>query len=93
MNATPDGSIAKPSRRAFIQGAAGGFLLAFHLPVFGSINESNTPAGDTSGKFAPNAFIRIDKAGKGRGDDDAWRTLERLVVAVADPRANRLLAG
>ena len=43
------------------------------------------------------AFIaecgRIDKAGKGRGDDDAWRTLERLVVAVADPRANRLLAG
>lgn len=36
---------------------------------------------------------RIDKAGKGRGDDDAWRTLERLVVAVADPRAARLVAG
>jgi DNA polymerase-3 subunit delta len=36
---------------------------------------------------------RIDRSAKGRGDDDAWRTLERLLVAVAAPRAERLLAG
>jgi DNA polymerase-3 subunit delta len=36
---------------------------------------------------------RIDRSAKGRGDDDAWRALERLLVAVAEPRAVRLLAG
>ena len=36
---------------------------------------------------------RIDYTAKGRGDDDAWRRLERLLVAVATPRAGRLLAG
>ncbi len=54
----------KPSRRAFIKGGiAGSFLLAFHMPLYG-INEPNQTRDDTAGKFAPNAFIRIDKTGK-----------------------------
>jgi len=51
------------SRRALLTGAlAGGFLLAFHLPVR-AVNEPVQPPDSTSGKFAPNAFIRIDEAG------------------------------
>jgi DNA polymerase-3 subunit delta len=34
----------------------------------------------------------IDRTAKGRGDDDAWRRLERLLVAVASPKASRLVA-
>src|SRR6195952_1049685 len=52
------------SRRSLLTGGlAGGFLLAFHLPVR-AVNEPVQPADDTAGKFAPNAFIRIDAAGK-----------------------------
>lgn len=36
---------------------------------------------------------RIDRAAKGRGDGDAWILLERLLLAIAEPRAVRLLAG
>src|SRR5262245_62544779 len=44
---------ALSSRRTFLGSAlAGGFLLAFHLPV------------RAASEFAPNAFIRIDHAGK-----------------------------
>src|ERR1700726_4969060 len=51
------------SRRALLTGAlAGGFLLAFHLPVR-AVNEPVQPPDSSSGKFAPNAFIRIDEAG------------------------------
>src|SRR6202035_868063 len=39
------------------------FLLAFHLPVR-AVNEPVQPPDDITGKFAPNAFIRIDSAGK-----------------------------
>ena len=64
MNAIVKDAIEKPSRRAFIKtGIAGGFLLAFHMPVYG-VNEPNQPPDDTGGKFAPNAFIRIDKTGR-----------------------------
>jgi isoquinoline 1-oxidoreductase beta subunit len=53
-----------PSRRALVTGAlAGGFVLAFRLPVKAA-NEPEQPPDDTAGKFAPNAFIRIDHAGK-----------------------------
>jgi isoquinoline 1-oxidoreductase beta subunit len=54
------------SRRALLtSGLAGGFLLAFHLPVRAlAPNEPVQPPDDTTGKFAPNAFIRIDTAGK-----------------------------
>jgi isoquinoline 1-oxidoreductase subunit beta len=51
------------SRRALLTGGlAAGFLLAFHLPVRAK-NEPNQPADVTEGKFAPNAFIRIDPDG------------------------------
>jgi isoquinoline 1-oxidoreductase beta subunit len=53
-----------PSRRTLMTGAlAGGFVLAFRLPVKAA-NEPEQPPDDTAGKFAPNAFIRIDHAGK-----------------------------
>src|SRR5271156_6163440 len=52
------------SRRSLLTGGlAGGFLLSFHLPVR-AVNEPVQPPDDTSGKFAPNAFIRIDPSGK-----------------------------
>ncbi|MFT3763086.1 MAG: DNA polymerase III subunit delta [Pseudoxanthomonas sp.] len=35
---------------------------------------------------------RIDRTAKGRGDGDAWLLLERLLLAVADAKATRLLA-
>src|SRR6266481_3151289 len=58
----PDGL----SRRVLLTGSlAGGFLLAFHLPLRAlTPNEPVQPPDDTTGKFAPSAFIRIDNAGK-----------------------------
>src|ERR1700720_4457191 len=53
-----------PSRRSVLTGGlGGGFLLAFHLPLR-AVNEPEQPPDVTAGKFAPNAFIRIDPAGK-----------------------------
>jgi isoquinoline 1-oxidoreductase subunit beta len=52
------------SRRSLLTGGlAGGFLLTFHLPVR-AVNEPVQPSDNTDGKFAPNAFIRIDPSGK-----------------------------
>src|SRR5260221_14562589 len=52
------------SRRALLTGGlASGFLLAFRVPVR-AVNEPVQPSDDTAGKFAPNAFIRIDHSGK-----------------------------
>jgi isoquinoline 1-oxidoreductase beta subunit len=52
------------SRRAVLKsGLAGGFALAFHLPVHAA-NEPEQPPDNPAGQFAPNAFIRIDHAGK-----------------------------
>ena len=52
------------SRRTLLAGGlAGGFLLAFHLPAHAA-NEPVQPPDVTEGKFAPNAFIRIDEAGQ-----------------------------
>lgn len=52
------------SRRGVLtSGLAAGFLVAFHLPIGAAVNEPQQPPDDTNGKFAPNAFIRIDKAG------------------------------
>jgi isoquinoline 1-oxidoreductase subunit beta len=51
------------SRRAVLTGGlATSFLLAFHLPMHAA-NEPAKAPGATNGKFAPNAFIRIDYAG------------------------------
>src|SRR5271154_1911846 len=53
------------SRRTLVTGSlASGFSLAFHLPVRAAVNEPVQPPDVTAGKFAPNAFIRIDEAGK-----------------------------
>jgi isoquinoline 1-oxidoreductase subunit beta len=53
-----------PSRRTLMKGGlAGGFMLVFHLPVQAA-NEPVLPPDGTEGKFAPNAFIRIDRAGR-----------------------------
>src|SRR5581483_5915806 len=52
------------SRRGLLTGSvASGFLLAFHLPVRAG-NEPVQPPDGTDGKFAPNAFIRIDATNK-----------------------------
>jgi isoquinoline 1-oxidoreductase subunit beta len=60
----PDTASRGLSRRIILaSGLAGGFVLAFHLPVRAA-NEPVQPPDDTTGKFAPNAFIRIDNAGK-----------------------------
>jgi isoquinoline 1-oxidoreductase beta subunit len=51
------------ARRDFVKwAAAGGFLLAFYVPAH-AVNEPEQAPDDTKGKFAPNAFIRIDKTG------------------------------
>ena len=50
-------------RHLLTSGLAGGFLLAFHLPVRAA-NEPVPMAYATEGPFVPNAFIRIDTAGK-----------------------------
>jgi isoquinoline 1-oxidoreductase beta subunit len=53
-----------PSRRSVLKvGLAGGFLLAFHLPAR-AVNEPEQLPDSTEGRFAPNAFIRIDHSGK-----------------------------
>ena len=54
------------SRRTLLTGGlAGGFLLAFHVPMAraaaANVAEGMPPE---AGSFAPNAFIRIDRAGK-----------------------------
>jgi isoquinoline 1-oxidoreductase beta subunit len=52
------------SRRAILTGGlATGFLLAFHLPLRAAGNEP-VQKDATDGKFAPNAFIRIDQTGR-----------------------------
>ncbi len=51
------------SRRLFLkQALAGGFLYAFHLPAY-AVNEPKQAPDDLKGRFAPNAFIRIDPTG------------------------------
>src|SRR5579862_6541799 len=60
MNAS---KMTSSSRRQFVKGAAaGGFLLTFYVPGR-AVNEPEQAPRDTKGQFAPNAFIRIDKAG------------------------------
>jgi len=55
---------SRVSRRAILSGGlASGFLFAFHLPVRAA-NEPIQPPDVTEGKFAPNAFIRIEESGR-----------------------------
>src|SRR6266851_8751539 len=56
--------VSAPSRRNVLKaGLAGGFVLAFRLPVR-AVNEPEQLPDSTESQFAPNAFIRIDHAGK-----------------------------
>jgi isoquinoline 1-oxidoreductase beta subunit len=60
-----DKTLPSVSRRALLTGGlATGFLLAFHLPLRAAVNEPEQPKDTTDGKFAPNAFIRIDETGR-----------------------------
>ena len=54
------------SRRVVLQnGLAGGLVLAFQWPLRAApVNEPEQPPDQPDGQFAPNAFIRIDNAGK-----------------------------
>ena len=54
------------SRRVVLQnGLAGGLVLAFQWPLRAApVNEPEQPPDNPNGQFAPNAFIRIDNAGK-----------------------------
>ena len=53
-----------PSRRAVLRsGLAGAFVLGFHLSAR-AVNEPEQLPDRTQGKFAPNAFIRIDRSGQ-----------------------------
>jgi isoquinoline 1-oxidoreductase subunit beta len=63
MNALENLSLAPSRRGVLAAGLTGGFLLAFHLPAR-AVNEPEQAPDRTQGKFAPNAFIRIDHAGK-----------------------------
>jgi isoquinoline 1-oxidoreductase subunit beta len=58
--------VRSASRRALLKGGlAGGFLLAFHVPLQAPrANEPEQVSGSTGGQFAPNAFIRINPSGK-----------------------------
>ncbi len=54
-----------PSRRGLLKaGLAGGFLLAFHLPVRAANEPEQTPRATPTASSAPNAFIRIYRSGK-----------------------------
>jgi len=53
-----------PSRRTLLRsGLAGVFVLGFHLPAR-AVNEPEQLPDSTQDKFAPNAFIRIDRSGQ-----------------------------
>ena len=58
--------VSSPSRRGVLKGGlATGLTLAFHLPLRAApVNEPEQAADSTEDKFAPNAFIRINHAGK-----------------------------
>jgi isoquinoline 1-oxidoreductase subunit beta len=57
-------SSGRMSRRTLLtSGLAGGFLLAFHLPVR-AVEDPVQPSNAVDGRFAPNAFIRIDTSGR-----------------------------
>jgi isoquinoline 1-oxidoreductase subunit beta len=59
-----ESSSSRISRRAALTGGlASGFLFAFHVPVR-AFNEPVQPPDVTEGKFAPNAFIRIEESGR-----------------------------
>src|SRR5690242_9177268 len=63
MKLHSDSRSALSRREVLASALAGGFVLAFHMPVRAA-NEPVQPSDATDGKFAPNAFIRIDASGE-----------------------------
>ena len=63
MNPNERPRYAASRRRLLKGGLAGGLLLAFRLPLRAA-NEPEQAPDNPAGQFAPNAFIRIDHAGK-----------------------------
>lgn len=62
MRTPGDLASAGVRRRTLLQGTlAGGFVLAFHVPP--AVNAQAPRGADAQGRFVPNAFIRIDRAG------------------------------
>jgi isoquinoline 1-oxidoreductase beta subunit len=60
---TGTAQFSKVSRRRVLGGAlATGFVFAFRLPVGAA--KASQPKDPTDGKFAPNAYIRIDSSGQ-----------------------------
>ena len=55
-----------PSRRGLLKGGlAGGFVLAFHMPLAeAAVPNASEGVPAEPGPFSPNAFIRIDRSGK-----------------------------
>ena len=54
-----NGSAQMPRRAVLKAAAAGGFLMAFHVPIVRA-----APEPPDAASFAPNAFIRIDEGGR-----------------------------
>lgn len=83
---------------ALARAGAGGRLMAAMREA--RIWESKQAAYKRAAERHPperwDAFVaecgRIDRSAKGRGDGDPWLQLERLLAAIADGRARRLLA-
>ena len=63
MAVTPGISGGVSRRELIAAGLASGFVFAFHVPVRAA-NEPVQPPDVTAGKFAANAFIRIDHSGR-----------------------------
>lgn len=63
MSMDLDRNAVPVSRRAVLKGAAAsGLVVAFHLPLRAA-DQAARPDDGARGQFAPNAFIRIDRAG------------------------------
>ena len=63
MTVTPGVSGGVSRRELIAAGLAGGFVFAFHVPVRAA-NKPVQPPDVAAGKFAANAFIRIDHSGR-----------------------------
>src|ERR1700761_35752 len=50
------------SRRTMLEGGVAALIVGFTVPAFAA-NEPEQPPDDVTGKFAPNAFIRIGRDG------------------------------
>ncbi|MFZ3357486.1 MAG: molybdopterin cofactor-binding domain-containing protein, partial [Xanthobacteraceae bacterium] len=64
MHSRDDFTLTASRRTALKAGLGSVLTLAFHLPVRAATNEPAQAPDNPAGQFVPNAFIRIDHAGK-----------------------------